>query len=173
MNKSFLFQIDLMGGFWRVVSAKVSCLVTLFCDLWNPLAGMSAPSDAKKAASVFGRWSRFVLDIDLMRDVPKVANSVVAWVPVDMVNVHSWMLTSHVKPSKPVGGVHQAVYSDVNVASAISMTGKLPAALYSSSHHKPLEMARFGVIGKHLFKGFAGKFGLASSHKPIVIELAN
>ena len=84
---------------------------------------------------------------------PKISKSVVGFIPINMINRFFRFLSSHIKPSQPVGSAMPSVYFKVNIPLVVKTPRLLP---YPNlwPRLRPAENPGFRVIVKYIKKIF-------------------
>jgi hypothetical protein len=112
------------------------------------LASGLIPAHAFKAAAVCAAKPH-VAKILTSRAFPQIADSVIAWILINMVNHIRRPYTVRIKPRKAMRGVNLTANLDANVAIRAKrscLTSSLATALYP---HKPRKLACLGTVRKH------------------------
>jgi hypothetical protein len=146
-----------MGLFGGIKRAKV--------DLDTAFADKRVPPFAKRISTAHTRFAgslaMLVFHIYLVRNIAQIAKTVVAAIPVDVVNGVFRPLPSHMQPSKATGGV---LFS-------INTNPVIPVCFFISSDHArfahlafadaPRKNPRIGVVVKKFAQAFCGKIGFS------------
>jgi len=123
-------------------------------NLSVPFPSVFVPVNASNARFIpFA--SSLISAVFLVRYASKVANSVVGFIMVDMIN-YIRKISVHIEPRKAVSRVKSAAHCNMYVFPPRLCGYNLSNRAFIGKTNKPNEFARLRVIRKIIFKGFLG-----------------
>jgi len=166
MKFAFCGQVRLVGNFWRRKGSKVdSSFINLDCC--HVVVPVSANAQKSECARGTGRPS--ILHILSLRYISQIAKSVVAMVPVDVVDVFRRPLSIGVEPHKAMGKVQLPVNMNFDVPATISAACNVSNFCISRSAFQTDEMSGIWFVLKQFAQALCDKIGLSHDTVPSLI----
>lgn len=146
-------------GFLRRVEPPQRDRLAVMSDVGGEFIARLVERSAKRQfrAPIFPS-APLVLGVYFSVDIPKIGDSVVAPITVDVVYFMSWQDAEHVEPGQMVSQVFVAADTDLPVAMEISPASQLPR---SGPPGSPDEFPCVLVVHQHIMKHLAREIGSA------------
>jgi hypothetical protein len=170
MRFTFGFKVSRMSFFG---GCKISDAVRLVVDrnVCSPLVVVfNNPHKPRFVSSV---WLSYVLRIARLINNSKVAESVVSFVAVDMVNQPVRPFSGDVKPCQPMSLVNLSVESDSDIAKLVGVSSDITNMNAFGGSFQPSKLSGVGVKMKNLFKLIGGKVGNKHGESPELVSYIN
>jgi hypothetical protein len=149
---SFGFQVHLVRLFGRQIIAKPTSFL-VDCDAGSPL--VLKPNHAKKSRFVAPIGSANILRVSISRNDPQVAQPVVPFAPIDMVNNAIRPRAICVQPSKSVRFVNFLFNAYRNVAKPVGYASSVANVYGFSGSRDPSKNSSVRVVVKKLSNFFS------------------
>lgn len=146
-NRSFF--VSLMGGFCRGEKTKI-IISSIASDVGLPTVTYFMPRDAFKPRPIRNRFFN-IFHVFRPTCNSQVAQSIIRWGSVNMINFSIWPFVVDNSPSNPVSAQKNIIYSNYNVSSPVKTRNNLPSSAFSSSL-SPKQISRVRVVRKKLLK---------------------
>jgi hypothetical protein len=161
VQPSFGCQVGIMRRLWGTEITKADAFVVDRNDGAPFVRSLFPLVDAKKSVRLSFVRLALILRIHLHGHIAQILESVVTCVAVGVVYRPLWVIASHVKPSKSVGIVDNAINRDVEVAALFWAAGNLSDFDSAAGLHEPRKNTRLWVVVKKLAQTLRGKIGLS------------
>ena len=123
-------------------------------------------SDTKHpAVFVICSGDSLILQIEALRNVPKIAKPIVCPRAVDMVDVVNWPSLICIKPSKPMSKVLRAVNANLYVPPAVDRASGVPLLRSTANGVSPMKHPGAGVVIQQFAQTRSGK--MSRSHEAL------
>lgn len=150
-------QVGVVGEFSRHEGAEV-VLRAIYGYLSCPVRPVLA--DAKDSVGATGFWTSLILHVPGLRNIPQITNSVVAWVPINMVDAFSRPKPKLIEPRQSVPSVGPAFHADLQIPSVVA-SGNVSRVNVSCESCTPRKHPSFWVVMKNFTQTLCGKIGLS------------
>ncbi len=163
---SLFAKVCCVSNFRRIKKSYVLCF-PVGGDSCSPPSRVSSYSE--KSMRVVGLRERFVLTVLRLIRLSKIANSVVQFITVHMVDISFRKRTVDIKPSKPVGKVNLSDNPDLGVPSGVDG----PSLSTNRGLRPPVlpvvKKPGVRIVGKKFAQKLCGK--IRSSHDDLLYRL--
>jgi len=157
-------QVRLMSRFGRqIISKPLSFVVN--CNVCPPF--VLKPNHAKKSGFIAPVWFPNVLRIAISGYNSQIAQPVVIFSPVDVVNKAIRPFAVRVQPSKSVGFINFAFNAYRNVSKLVRIARSIANLYRFARTNNPCKDASVFVIREHLAKFICGDVGFGHFAAPV------
>lgn len=171
MMESFVRKVCAMSQFFGIKGSNVFTFPSNF-DSSPPFIASS--NHAKKTTFIGFCWALPVLKINGSRHISKIFNSVIRWIPVNVINMVFRPLSMNIEPNKPMLPNPSVKSTNQSVSVFVESTAPAKSRLFSSSYFGN-KVTSLGNILKGFSELFNCKIRIAHaicSLKAIVWEVA-
>ena len=163
MKFSLGLQICVMCILWAAKHAKRFLFSKKFY-ICRP--SISVLRHTEKTGLIVGTCRSHVLHVDARRDIPQIANSIICWVRINMVNLVCWPLSVPMKPSQPM----RVIGNSINSNEPSSVLPDRPCNVARFAAFNTLlssEFASVRIVVKKFTDALCGKIGLSHAVSPV------
>ena len=163
MKLSFGNKICLVSEFLSFVRSEV-ILHASRCYLCSPVRSIFA--NTENAVRAVGLRSTLVLHVPHMRNISQIANPVVAWVPVDVVDHSGRPNPVYMQPCKSVRPVNPSSYTNFQIP-AVIVSSDISDMDVGCKPCQPRKTATLWVVVKQFAQALCGKRKIIFSHDTV------